>query len=156
MKAEVNDAAVRIAMSSLRRLGGDPANYLPAVGGVVKESTRMRFITGQGPDGRPWAPVIRGGSPLRDTGTHLMNSVNFQVQGNSVTVGVPYAWASVHQFGKTIHAKNAPFLMFKIGNAWVRKRTVTIPARPMFGINGQDRTEIVKALIRSILPQSAQ
>jgi phage gpG-like protein len=61
-------------------------------------------------------------------------------------------YAHVHEYGMTIHAKNAPYLMFKVqtGNrifttrggsmrrlkkpvglySWVRVKSVTIPARP--------------------------
>jgi phage virion morphogenesis protein len=153
MKIEVDDAIVRASFARMQRIGGDPANYLRAVGGVIKESTRMRFETSTAPDGSKWKPVLRGGMPLRNTGTHLMNALSFQVQGNAVTVGVPYAWASVHQYGKTIVAKNKPFLVFKINGVTVFAKRVTIPARPFLGISPIDRFEIREALKRSILPQ---
>jgi hypothetical protein len=33
------------------------------IGGALETSTRVRFETGDGPDGRAWAPVQRGGQP---------------------------------------------------------------------------------------------
>ena len=90
--------------------------------------------------------VGRGGQPLRNTGTHLMNAVSYSVEGNSVSVGVPPAWASVLQFGGTISAKNSPFMKFKIGNQWVQKKSVKIPARPFLGGSTSDQEDIVQIL----------
>jgi phage virion morphogenesis protein len=123
-----------------------PQRLMDAIGAALVASSKLRFADGRGPDGSPWAPVLRGGRPLRDTGVHLMNPLHHQVMheanGWAVLVGVPYAWASVHQFGATIRAKNAPYLVFKIGDRWTRKKQVTVPARPFLGITDEDRETI--------------
>jgi hypothetical protein len=60
------------------------------------------------------------------------------VQGNKVIgeIGSDVLYAPVHEYGKTIRAKNAPFLVFKIGNRVIRTKQVIIPERAPF------RTEI--------------
>lgn len=144
----VEDRAVQEGFARLIRVGQNPP--LAAIGNAIKESTRLRFHDGRGPSGIPWKPVIRGGSPLRNTGL-LMNSVSSQVTGNSVFVGVPYFWAAVHQFSATITAKTAPFLRFKVGGRWASKRSVTIPARPIFGISVDDRIELIGIIRRALV-----
>lgn len=139
-------APVVEAFNRMIAAGSDKRGLLDVTGQTVQEQTRLRFHDGVAPDGSKWKPVLRGGSPLRDTGVHLMNALSHRVEGNSVLVGVPFAWASVHQFGKTIKAKKAPYLRFRIGDRWARKKQVTIPARPIFGINHNDRDELVEVL----------
>lgn len=148
MSITVNDSAVQAAFQRLIAVGMNPP--LAPIANAIKESTRLRFADGRGPDGAAWKPVLRGGSPLRNTGV-LMNSVNASVQGNTAFVGVPYFWAAVHQFGATISAKAAPWLRFKVGNRWAKKKSVTIPARPMFGIDAEDRITIIGILRRSLV-----
>jgi phage virion morphogenesis protein len=135
-----------------------PRALLDAVGAALVASTKMRFVDGKGPNGEPWAAVLRGGQPLRNTGVHLMNAVSHRVENNadgwSVTVGVPYAWAAVHQFGATINAKSAPWLRFKVGDRWARKKSVTIPARPFLGLGPDDRREIAGIISSALRPGS--
>lgn len=68
---------------------------------------------------------------------------------------VPYA--RIHEFGGTIRAKNKPYLTFKIGNRWIRKKQVVIPARPYMGpaIEGvQERyQEHLSAAIKTIVKE---
>lgn len=148
----IDDQEARAAFAQLHKRGTDPRAYLTPIGALIKESTRLRFVSSSGPNGESWPPVLRGGSPLRNTGVHLMNAISYRVEGASVTVGVPYAWAAVHQFGKTITAKNAKYLAFRIGKAFIRKRSVRIPARPFLGLSPVDRTDIVSTLRRFLLP----
>ena len=53
---------------------------------------------------------------------------NVQVTVGTDLVNPPYPW--VLEYGKTIHAKNAPYLHFKTkdGN-WVKVKSVTIPPK---------------------------
>jgi phage gpG-like protein len=68
---------------------------------------------------------------------------------------VPYA--RIHEYGGTIRAKNKPYLTFKIGNRWIRKKQVVIPARPYLGpaIEGvQERyQEHLSAAIKTIVKE---
>lgn len=149
---EVHDQGVRRAFERMAAAGRKPEEYLDPIGAALVASSKARFIAGRGPDGSGWRPVLRGGQPLRDTGTHLMNPLHHVVTGDSVEVGVPHAWAAVHQFGKVIKAKNAAWLRFKIGNRWARKRSVTIPARPFLGVSGEDRGAILRILRDRLAP----
>jgi phage virion morphogenesis protein len=145
----IEDRAVQAAFAHFISVGQNPP--MAAIGNAIKESTRLRFHDGRGPDGAAWAPVLRGGSPLRNTGAHLMNRISSIAQGDTAFVGVPFGWAWVHQFGATISAKSAPWLRFKIGNRWARKKSVTIPARPFFGIDAEDRITIIGILRRALV-----
>lgn len=152
LNIEVKDAVVLAALDRMLASGRNPRPYLDAIGNALAESTRLRFVDGKSPAGAPWAAVLRGGKPLRDTGAHLMNAVSHRLDSDkSVLVGVPYAWARVHQFGSTITAKMAPYLWFKIGNRWARKKSVTIPARPFLGVSAADRSAIAGILRSRIL-----
>lgn len=147
---EVNDTKLQALFARLIEAGRSPSSWLGAVANAVKEQTRLRFVDSTAPDGSKWAPVKRGGQPLRDTGTHLMNRLTAVLQGDSAVVGVPFAWAKVHQFGATISAKSAPWLRFKVAGRWASKKSVRIPARPMFGINASDRAEIAGIIRRKL------
>ena len=133
---EINDQAVLAAFNRLLRAGEQPAPWLNAVGRVLKTRVQMGFHTGADPYGRPWKPLTsRQGQPLRDTG-RLMNSVTCQVQGNTVVIGTNVKYAPPHQFGATIVPKTKPALKFMVNGRWVSVKKVTIPARPMFPLNG--------------------
>lgn len=149
---EVDDADVRAAFAKLAKAGEDQETYLNAIGAVLVSAIKLRFHTGSGVDGTPWAPVLRGGVPLRNTGTHLMNTTSYRVDGKAVVVGVAPRWAAIHHFGGTIRAKTAPWLVFKIGNRWARKKEVTIPARPFLGINQDDKDAILDVLSQRFAP----
>jgi phage gpG-like protein len=41
-------------------------------------------------------------------------------------------YAKVHEGGMTIHAKRAPYLVFRYKGRWVRKKSVVIPRRPVW------------------------
>lgn len=148
---EVEDSGVQAAFGRMLDAGSNPVAYLPAIGEHLVGATQLRFADSRAPDGAPWAPVLRGGAPLRDTGMHLMNAVNYRVDGNVLYVGVPYAWAIVHQEGRTIAAKSAPYLRFKVGDRWASKKEVTIPARPFLGISTEDRAGILDILNQKLL-----
>lgn len=149
---EYDDSEVNAGMARMLAVGEKPETFLDPIGSLLKTSTQLRFNDSTGPDGSPWAAVLRGGKPLRDTGVHLMNAVNHRVEGNSVLVGVPPPWATVHQFGATIAAKNAKTLRFKIGDRWVSKKSVTIPARPFLGVSEEDKAGILNVLQEVIAP----
>ena len=79
-----------------------------------------------------------GGNPLNVRSGALRNSIKFKTEAkaNSVTAEVRAGgrrafYASVHEYGKVIRAKNpGGYLRFKIGNKFITTRSVTIPKRP--------------------------
>ena len=111
----------------------DPDGPLAAVGEYVCSIGMPGFFRA---GGNGWAAVLRGGTPLIDEGElvagfgHEMGS-----DGKSIIItntGRPSYVQSVLHSGKTITATNAPYLKFKIGDEWVMKKSVTIPARPFW------------------------
>jgi phage virion morphogenesis protein len=137
------------------RVAENKSEVLSAIGNHIKESTRLRFVDQRGPNGEVWAPVRRGGTPLRNTSTHLFNAINYKVSGDSVFVGVPHAWAVVHQLGATIKAKGKKLAFVVPGSKdKVFVNSVQIPARPFFGVNADDAREI-RSIIRSKIVGSA-
>lgn len=67
-------------------------------------------------------------------------------------LGTNVRYAAVHQFGATIKAKHAPWLTFRVGEQWARKKQVTIPARPYMpplphgDLNAEDQMEVLTIL----------
>jgi phage virion morphogenesis protein len=129
-RIEIDDRDVVSALNRLIAVGESPAPALNAVGRVLKSKIQMGFQTSTDPLGRTWAPLkSRRGQPLRDKG-HLMGSIDYQVEGNSVVVGTNKLYAPVHQFGAKIEAKAGKVLRFFVEGRPVFVKRVTIPARP--------------------------
>lgn len=127
---EVDDKDVRNSLGVLIDTLDNPIEIMDAIGNEGAELTRLNFNDGTDPYGYGWEhPVFRSGQPLRDTG-RLMNSITHHATGEEVAIGTDVIYAAVHQTGMTIKAKNAPYLVFKAGNRWVKTKQVTIPARP--------------------------
>lgn len=132
IKIEVQDQAVIAALNRLIQAGSELAPVLAAIGRQVKTNVQLGFVAGRDPYGRPWAALrVRQGQPLRDTG-RLMGSIDYRVAGDAVEIGTNVRYAPTHQFGATIRAKRPRGLIFPVPGGWVRKRQVTVPARPFF------------------------
>jgi len=145
---------VTALLGRMMRAADGATETLASIGDYVKESTRRRFIESRAPDGAPWKPVLRGGTPLRNTSTHLFNAISYRVGADSVTVSVPHAWAAAHQFGAQIKPKNGKYLRFRYPGGYATVKGVTIPARPFFGIN-RDDSDAIGAIIRNRIAGSA-
>lgn len=144
-QVEIDDAQVQGALDRLIAAGQDLTPAMDRIGSMLVSSVIHRFETGQAPGGAPWKPSIRareqGGQTLIDSG-RLRTSITYMPGPSSVEVGTNVVYAAIHQFGGTIHAKNAPHLVFKIGGRFASKDQVTIPPRPFLGIDEGDRAEI--------------
>jgi len=124
----------------LRRLedaADDTKPAMASVGRALTARVELGFRRGEDPWGSAWDSVRRGGQPLRDSG-RLARSITPDADADGVTLGTNVLYAPVHQFGATIRAKNHPFLTFKVGERWVKKKAVEIPARPFFPVRGGD------------------
>lgn len=117
---------------------------------VVRTSTVERFRHQRGPDGKRWRPSIRvateGGVTLTKT-TGLRNSIKSMADESGFAVGTNKIYAATHQLGepgRTIRAKTAKGLRFKIGGRWIVRKQVRIkiPPRPFFGLDEADMQEI--------------
>jgi len=134
-RIDIDDGDVVEALNRLLALGEDLSPALSAVGRVLKARIQEGFQSGTDPYGLPWAPLkFRSGQPLLDRG-HLMASVDYQVERDSVEIGTNRAYAPVHQFGATIEARGRALRFFVEGRPVFVKR-VTVPARPMFPLEG--------------------
>lgn len=149
VQIQINDTGVLAALNRLMLEGSEKRDLLDMIGIGEAENTRMRFIDQEGPDGTPWKPSLRvirdGGETLRDTG-RLMNSVTHRVGSDHVEVGTNVSYAAVMHAGATIHATGGGYLKFRVGGAWVQKRSVTIPARPILGLSPEGEQEVISLI----------
>jgi phage virion morphogenesis protein len=144
------------ALAAMRKRVENKQPVMAAIGDALVASTRLRIDASKTPTGETFAPVVRGGKPLRDTSAHIYNALHSRATNDAVVVGVPYAWARVHQFGAVIRAKNVPYLRFLIrGKGWASKKQVTITARPWLGISAFDSGNITDILRRAVQSAAA-
>ena len=119
----------------------------------LRTSTVERFQSEKSPEGVGWTPSIRtresGGKTLTDT-TTLKTSIHSQADESGLAVGTNDIRAATLQFGdeRTIRAKNAKYLTFKVGGQWRRAASVriSIPPRPFLGISDEDELDIRESL----------
>lgn len=137
----IDDAGVR---AELGRLAGRLRNLTPAmrgIGEIVRRSVEQNFAAK--PPGRPeaWKESKRvkekGGQTLSDTG-RLRRSFTVRAYNDRAEIGTNVKYAAIHQAGGVVMAKNKPYLKFKIGDQWVSKKSVTIPARPFLMVQNED------------------
>ncbi|OHD21730.1 MAG: hypothetical protein A2Y38_14435 [Spirochaetes bacterium GWB1_59_5] len=129
----------------------------------LKQDIARNFMTGGAYwPGPAWKPARRGGRTLVDTAT-LRNSMHTASGARWAAVGTDVKYAAIHQFGGVIKAKNSitiypkkpdgrlafkvggqtvfakkvtqTLLRWKIGDKWVAKPQVTIPARPFLPVD---------------------
>jgi phage virion morphogenesis protein len=150
---EIDDAQVRAVLDRLARRAANPRPALLEIGEELTESTLKRFASSTAPDGARWAPNApstlarwrgKGGKqPLIGEGKALSTRINYNVSGNTLTVGSPMIYAAAQQFG----AKRGAFGSNKRGSPipWG-----DIPARPFLGLSADDR-KIIERIIRDHL-----
>ncbi len=124
-----------------------PRELYDNIGAALVVSSQERFDTGTGPDGNPWPLSIRammqGGRTMIDT-SRLRNSQTHEASDTGVEIGTNDIRAPILHEGGTITAKTSRGLRFRIAGQWITKQSVTIPARPWLGLDGDDETEIVR------------
>ncbi|SBW13036.1 Phage virion morphogenesis protein [uncultured Alphaproteobacteria bacterium] len=103
------------------------------IGDALVTSTKMRFETGVGADGKRWpvslAALRRGGQTLIDQ-RHLYDSIVHEPDRHGVSVGSNMAYARIHQLG---------------GKAG-RGHAITFPARPYLGVDDADAAMMVETV----------
>ena len=139
--------AARGFRDALERL--ETSELMHAVGGEVLAATMERFRKGVSPEGDRWPVTIRqktGDSrpPLLGTAGKLSQSYTYRIGPRHVEVGSNLKYSAIHHFGGVIRAKNAGALRFRIGESFVMKKAVTMPARPALGLNGEDEDHIME------------
>lgn len=145
--ARLDDGSVRRELTRLSQRLSSLRKPLTAVGQTLVTESDLCFREQRDPWGNPWTALKastirqrRGKSRhkiLRDTG-RLQNSVSYQVDQESVTVGTDVEYAAIHQFG---------------GNIRQKRRTINIPARPYLPIrnNSVELTDEVAEEVLEIL-----
>jgi len=116
-RIEVTDASL---LAALRRLAGAMADTSPIMADIAalgESTTRLRFRTQTGPDGKPWKPSLRaqitGGRTLTQDG-HLAASISSRSGRDWAEWGANRIYAAIHQFGGVIRARNAKALRFAL------------------------------------------
>lgn len=150
---------IRKLLSKLKQLGSIDRKHINAdIAEMIRSSTRQRFRTQKGPDGKRWVPSKRaqleGGLTLSDT-ARLKNSIRARADSDGFAVGTNTIYAATHQFGekgRTIRASGPKGLRFQINGQWVNVKAVRvrIPARPFIGLSADDQDEL-KAILEAEL-----
>lgn len=151
---QIDDARVHGALRRLLALGRDQRPVMREIQAIGEASTRERFRTETGPDGKRWAPSLRaqlsGGRTLTQDG-HLADSISGSYGSNYAEWGVNRIYAAIQQFGGTIRAKTAGALRFTLANGQgVSVQSVTLPARPYLGISDDNAEDILDVIERRI------
>jgi phage gpG-like protein len=120
------------------------------LGQVTRTSTLDRFKRGKSPEGKRWQTSIRaaaeGGKTLIKT-AQLRNSIRTKSDVTGFALGTNVKYGATHQYGeegRTIRARRAKALRFRVGEKWITKKAVkiNIPARPYLGLSDEDMQEI--------------
>lgn len=150
---KVEDREVLGALQRLLALGNNPAPALREIAALGESSTRLRFRTETGPDGRRWKQSLRarivGGRTLTQDG-HLAGSVSANHGKDFAEWGVNRIYAAIHQFGGVIRAKGKALAFALAGGAFAVVKSVRMPARPYLGVSADDSRGILDIIERRI------
>lgn len=118
-------------------VGGIPKEAGQLVGAAAIDMVTRGYETESDPYGRKWKPqrCRPGGQTLSDTG-RLKNAWRMSVLDKTVRLINATRYAAIHQYGGIIRPVRAKALRFKLGDAWVTKKKVTIPQRMQVPTSG--------------------
>lgn len=142
------------------------AELLESIGAVVERQTRRRISDEKrAPDGGAWAPwteeykkTRHGNQSLLEGEGALHDSIEYQVQRNSVRVGSALVYAGVHQEGfngsvqvpahirriTQAFGKALQFPVYQSVGAFTRQ--MAMPARPYLGLSSDNQTELLAVI----------
>ncbi|MFW5920922.1 MAG: phage virion morphogenesis protein [Polyangiales bacterium] len=132
---EVNDRRVIEALTEVVERGRRLGPVLRSIGRDWLSRVQLLFRSQHSPYGQPWAETLRGGQILSQS-RRLRDSIDYIADDEELALGTNVRYAGVHQYGATIRARNAPYLVFRVGGQFVRKREVTIPQRQYLPTDG--------------------
>ena len=137
-------------LAKVEQKSKDNTELYSALGDILLDGVHDRFKRGVAPDGRPWQKswraIAQNGQTLRDTG-RLLNSIITITKKNNVIVGTDVLYAKLMHYGGTIRAKSKPYLVFKTPTGgWVKRKSVTVPARPILGVSEDDAQNMLTAI----------
>lgn len=137
---KVEDAQILGALRRMIALAKNPSPVMSDIATIGENSTRLRFRTETGPDGKQWKPSIRvqlhGGKTLTKEG-HLSGSLSSNHGRDFAEWGVNRVYAAIHQFGGyagRAAGKHGPI------------RRALITARPYLGVSDDDAGDILDAI----------
>jgi len=149
----LDDAELRRRLGALLDRLDDPSDALAEIGEVLVESTKQRFGTQRGPDGRAWAPntettLARKRNPNILTESGLLGDTirwQFADGGRAVLIGSDRKYAAVQQLGQ------------KKGASGTTRRGSPIPwgdipPRPFLGVSDDDEARILDILRDYVRP----
>ncbi|MDK2124483.1 phage virion morphogenesis protein [Parachitinimonas caeni] len=114
----VADTGIRQVLQQLAQRTNDLDPALHAIGAILESAIRQRFETRKDPNRQAWAPHAAStakryarqdrhpktgqlhsrGTLLQRTG-EMLDSLNYQVEGQSVLIGFGKPYAAYHEFG---------------------------------------------------------
>lgn len=149
---KVDDAAVMGALTKLVDALGDLSGALKNIGEFERSAMIDRIEREVTPEGQPFRPLNplyaetkKGPGILRGESGDLARIV-YQLGVQEVEVGSNSEHAAIHHFGGVIKPKTASALVFSMGNAVFKVKSVKIPARPFARLSEEDRQEILDIL----------
>ena len=114
IQIDYNSQPVQSALNELLSRMGDLTPVMNAIGGVLEARVRERFETETDPLGGAWAPwadsynpatggtrPTNGNSTILDLYGDMLNSLSWQADSTSVTLGFGVPYAAYHEFGTT-------------------------------------------------------
>lgn len=115
----------------LNRVSASREDILLLIGNQARDQTLTRIAaTGLAPSGSPWAPLAastiaskRPGSRIMVDSGRLLSSIAMDVVGDEARLNTPLPYALYHQEG-----------------------TSRMPARPIFGLEGENLQEVVTTI----------
>lgn len=167
IEIKVHDQEVLAAFNRLLSANADLGPAFRAIGERLTETTKRRFETSTGPDGRRWASnsqvtlaamlarrkgafnkrdgklsakgagLVMAKKPLLAESKALSTTITYRLVSDGVVIGSPMEYAAMQHFGGTK-------AMFP--NLWG-----DIPARPFLGVSAEDRTDILEILQNHLL-----
>jgi len=138
IEVKVDEAKIKKALQDLQEKTGNLSPVLRKIGDSLTESTKQRFVSTKGPDGKAWLlnSVLStllykdGDRPLTGETGSLADLIQPQLRGkDSVEIGTDLSYAAMQQFGGT--KAECPHL-------WG-----DIPERPFLGVSKDDEVEIL-------------
>lgn len=137
---------VQHQLNDLFQRGQDMSPLMDRIGAYGEESSRYRFESQIGADGKRFEPSGRvkaeGGQTLKKSGIYEASITNNPGR-DFAEWGTNWPFAHVHQEGMTIRSKGDGPMRFNIPGLGFRSaHEVVIPARPIFGIDADDQDEI--------------
>lgn len=159
---DIDDRQIATFFGQLRDRLSDMTPVMQDIGELMVDSTKQRFIAGEGPDGTAWSPkseatiaayLARGDTPdfrpLFGPSRRLSSEISYRVGpgGESVEWGSSLIYAAVQQFG----AVKGAFGTTERGASipWG-----SIPARPFLGLSTDDEDKL-KSLLQEWLESAA-